>query len=126
MCLFCMTVTLFSGHTTASQIKSDDLPIQTSISPTDITVNNIHGSSNHYVFIKAYLSNNHGKPLSNKEIIFKIDGDPHTYLAITNTNGYALLYYYMFQNTGVYTIKAEFQGDDTSSPSNSESKLTVE
>ena len=120
-----MTVTLFSGYTAASEIKSD-LSIQPTVSSTDLTVNNIHGSSHGYIFIKAYLSDNHGKPLSNKEIIFKIDGDPHTYLAITNTNGYALLYYYIFQNNGAYTIKAEFKGDETSSPSISESKLTVE
>lgn len=99
--------------------------INQNIIPVDLTVNNIHGSLHHYTFIKAYLSDNHGKPISNKEINFKIDGDNHIYIAITNTAGYALLYYYIFQNPGTYTIKADFAGDETYSPSTSTGILTV-
>ncbi len=95
-------------------------------SATDLTVNNIHGLSHRYTFIKAYLTDNHGKPIANKEIIFKVEGDPHTYKAVTNNAGYAVLYYYIFQNAGVYTINAEFEGDETYSKNSCNSRLSVE
>lgn len=94
--------------------------------PTDLTVNNIHGSTHHYTFIKAYLTDNHGKPLSNKIIAFNIEGDSIIYIAVTNTSGYALLYYYIYQSKGTYPIKANFQEDQTYSASTSTSMLTVE
>ena len=119
-----MTLTLCSGHISASQLNY--VKIETSASATDLTVNNIHGASGHYTFLKAYLSDNHGKPISNKEIIFQIEGDPHNYNAVTSSTGHAMLYYYIFQKSGIYTVNAGFQGDETYSASSSTAKLTVE
>ena len=94
--------------------------------PTDLTVNNIHGSTHHYAFIKAYLTDNHGKAIPKKTITFNIEGDSNTYVAETSTSGYALLYYYIYQSSGTYPIKANFQEDPTYSASTSTSMLTVE
>ena len=101
-------------------------PVSSNGIPTDLTVNNIHGSTNHYTFIKAYLTDNHSKPLSNKIIAFNIEGDSNIYIAVTSTNGYALLFYYIYQSKGLYPIKAHFQEDTTYSESASTSMLTVE
>ncbi len=95
------------------------------IQATDLTVNNVHGSNGHYTFLKAYLSDEHGKAVPNKCITFKVDGDPHEYIAVTSINGHALLYYYIPQNPGTYNIKAEFKGDENFSPSVSTGVLTV-
>lgn len=95
------------------------------VQATDLTINNVHGTHGHYTFLKAYLANDQGKPVQNKSIIFKVDGDPNYYIAVTNTNGHALLYYYVSQNQGIYSIKAEFKGDEKFSASKGEGVLTI-
>lgn len=100
--------------------------VQANIIPTDLTVCNVHGAANHYVFIKAFLTDNHGKSLPNKTITFQIEGDPNSYIAVTSNFGTALLYYYTFQTNGVYQIQADFGGDSNYSPSSSNNKLTIE
>jgi hypothetical protein len=92
---------------------------------TDLTVNNVHGSSGHYTFLKAYLADDRGKAVPNKSVTFKVDGDPNEYVAVTSTNGHALLYYYIPQTSGTYNIKAEFKGDEKFSASASTGVLTV-
>jgi hypothetical protein len=121
-----LTITTWSGYSYGSKISSGTGYIETNTGATDITVNNIHGTTNHYTFLKAYLSDNNGKPISNKEIIFKIDGDPHTYITVTSTTGHALIYYYIFQKQGVYMIQADFKGDENYSPGSGAGKLTIE
>ncbi len=100
--------------------------IQTNIVPTDLTVCNVHGTTNHYVFIKAILTDNHGKPIPNRTITFQIEGDPNTYVAVTSNFGSAILYYYASQTNGVYQIHADFDGDSNYSPSSCSNKLTIE
>jgi hypothetical protein len=119
-----MILALCSGHSSAVQINYDNAG--KNLSPTDLTVNNIHGTTGHYTFVKAYLSDNRGKPLSNKEITFQIEGDPHSYTTVTSTSGHALLYYYITMKTGLYMITADFKGDENYSASSSTAKLTVE
>ena len=119
-------ITSWSGYSYGSHVTDGTAHIETNTVATDITVNNIHGTTNHYTFLKAYLSDNHGKPIPNKEIIFKIDGDPHSYLTVTSTTGHALLYYYLFQKPGLYMIQADFQGDENYSASSGVGKLTIE
>jgi hypothetical protein len=121
-----MTLTLAIGHSTSSEIKYSSISDVNNVKSTDLTVNNIHGTTNHYTFVKAYLSDNYGKPVSNKVITFNIEGDPNTYIGITSSSGHALLYYYIFQKTGVYEVHANYQGDETYSPSIGSGKLTVE
>lgn len=60
------------------QVGYSTISAQYNGKPTDLTVNNIHGTTHHYSFIKAYLTNNQGKPLSNKTITFNIQGDANT------------------------------------------------
>lgn len=107
-------------------INLKNMTIPATITPTDLTVCNIHGTINHYTFIKAYLKDSHGKPVCNKTITFKIEGDSNIYVAMTSNAGTALLYYYIFQNNGVYQIQADFIGDDNYSPSTSSNKLTID
>ena len=121
-----MILALSMGNNNFLQSGYSTIPAGTNGIPTDLTVNNIHGSTHHYVFIKAYLTDNHGKPLSNKIIAFNVDGDSNIYIAVTSTSGYALLYYYIYQSSGTYPINAKFQEDQTYSGSTSTSKLTVE
>ena len=121
-----MTFTLSIGHTTSTQIEYSPLSTGNIVKFTDLTVNNIHGIMNHYTFIKAYLTDNYGKPLSNKIINFNIEGDSNTYIAVTSSTGHALLYYYIFQNKGVYEIRANYPGEEAFSASTSSGKLTVE
>lgn len=121
-----MILTLSIGHSTSSQILYTPSSTGNIVKSTDLTVNNIHGTINQYTFIKAYLTDNYGKPISNKIITFNIDGDSNTYIALTSNNGHALLYYYIFQKTGVYEIHANYPGDDTFSESTGSGKLTVE
>lgn len=125
--MFCLGIifTLWSGNIYGAQITHDASTVGADVQATDLTVNNIHGSTGHYTFLKAYLSDDHGKPVVNKAITFKIDGDSHNYVAITSTNGHALLYYYVSQNPGIYSIQAEFPGDETFSASTSTGVLTV-
>jgi len=107
-------------------INLKNLTIPAVMTPTDITVCNIHGTMNHYTFIKAYLRDSRGKPLCNKTITFKIEGDSNIYVVVTSNVGTALLYYYIFQNNGVYQIHVDFIGDDNYSPSSSSNKLTID
>jgi hypothetical protein len=120
-----MVLTLAMGHSMSTQIKNSPMS-PGNIVPSDLTVNNIHGVTKHYTFIKAYLADNYGKPLSNKIIGFNIEGDPSTYIAITSNTGHALLYYYIFQEPGVYEIHANFHGDENYSASTGSGKLTVD
>jgi hypothetical protein len=121
-----MIFTLSTGQSTSSQINYSSLSAGNIVKSTDLTVNNIHGTMNKYTFIKAYLTDNYGKPISNKIITFNIEADPNTYIAVTSNNGHALLYYYIFQKTGVYEIHANYPGDETYSASTGSGKLTVE
>jgi hypothetical protein len=121
-----MIFTLSLGPITGSQINYASLSAENIVKSTDLTVNNIHGTMNKYTFIKAYLTDNHGNPISNKIITLNIEGDPNTYIAVTGNNGHALLYYYIFQKTGVYEIHANYLGDETYSTSTGSGKLTVE
>ncbi|WP_048190302.1 hypothetical protein [Methanobacterium sp. SMA-27] len=117
---------LSMGNNNILQAGYSTVPTGTNGIPTDLTVNNIHGSTHHYAFIKAYLTDNHGKPLSNKIIAFNIDDDSNIYITVTSTSGYALLYYYIYQSSGTYPINAKFQEDQTYSGSTSTSMLTIE
>lgn len=117
-----MTCTLAlgcSGSTVSATVIGEGAQI------TDLTVNNVHGSPGHYTFLKAYLADDHGKALPNKCIIFKVDGDPNDYTAVTSPNGHALLFYLVSQNPGTYSIKAEFKGDEKSAPTTATGVLTV-
>jgi hypothetical protein len=115
----------FTSHSYGYHINYGIFPLKNNVLSTDLTVNNIHGTSNHYTFLNVYLSDYHGKPLSNKEIIYKIDGDPHSYVGVTSITGHAILYYYIFQKQGTYIIKADFLGDEKFSASTSTGMLTV-
>lgn len=120
--MFVVTFTLLlccCGSPVSSVVLENGVP------STDLTVNNVHGSPGHYTFLKAYLSDDHGKALSNRSITFKVDGDPHNYIAVTSTNGHALLFYYVSQNPGTYSIEAEFKGEDKLAPSKDTGVLTV-
>lgn len=95
------------------------------VQATDLTMNNVHGSQGHYTFLRAYLSDDRGKAVPNRSIVFKVDGDPNDYRAVTSSNGHALLFYLVTQNPGTYSIKAEFNGDEKLSPSIDTAVLTV-
>jgi hypothetical protein len=117
--LTCALTLGYCGSHVSAMVSGD------SIQATDLTVNNIHGSTGHYTFLKAYLSDEHGKAVPNKCITFKVDGDPHDYIAVTSPNGHALLYYYIPQNPGTYSIKTEFKGDENFASCVSTGVLTV-
>jgi hypothetical protein len=102
-----------------------NVAVGANVPATDLTVNNVHGSLGHYTFLKAYLADDHGKALPNKSVIFKVDGDPRDYVAVTSTNGHALLFYLVSQKPGTYSIKAEFKGDEKLSPTTATGVLTV-
>jgi hypothetical protein len=76
-------------------------------------------------FQKAYLADDHGKAVPNKSVTFKVDGDSHDYVAVTSTNGHALLFYLVSQKPGTYAIKAEFKGDEKLAPSTATGMLTI-
>jgi len=120
-----MFVTTCALALSCSGSEVSALTIGNSVQATDLTVNNVHGSPGHYTFLKAYLADDHGKAVPNKRVTFKVDGDPHDYVAVTSANGHALLFYLVSQNHGTYSIKAEFKGDEKLSPSTATGVLTI-
>jgi|GEM_PF-2839535 len=123
MLLVGAVLTFAQGYCYGSHVGG--VGVGANIPATDLTVNNVHGSYGHYTFLKAYLSDDRGKAVSNKSITFKVDGDPHDYVAVTSTNGHALLFYYVIHKPGTYSIKAEFKGDEKLAATTATGVLTV-
>ena len=120
-----MFVTTCALATSCSGSEVSAVVLGANVQATDLTVNNAHGSPGHYTFLKAYLADDHGKAVPNKSVTFKIDGDPNDYVAFTSANGHALLFYYVSQKQGTYSVKGEFKGDESFSPSTDTGVLTI-
>ncbi|MFU2191302.1 Ig-like domain repeat protein, partial [Methanobacterium sp. MZD130B] len=107
---------LGTTNTTTLTVKS---------TPTKITITPKEGYWNDTIQITATLTDTHNnKPLQNKEIHFKINGNPIASI-FTNTQGTATLPYQIPLNTGNYPIIVTFTTDQIYTGTTNTTTLTV-
>ena len=93
--------------------------------PTAIVVNPVSGFKGDIVDLTATLTDTlHNIPLAGKSIQFSVNGNI-VGTAITNAQGIATLAYTITQNTGTYTILAEFFEDTIYAGSSNTNTLNV-
>ena len=105
--------------------QSITLTINTSGTPTALTVNSASGFKGNTVNLIATLTDTQNNiPLEGKTIQFKINNTT-VGTAITNTQGIATLPYTITENYGTYTILAQFLEDTIYTASSNTNILTV-
>ena len=92
--------------------------------PTSIVVNPSNGFSGDNVNLVATLKDTNNLPLSGKTIQFSVDGNI-VGQSITEASGTAAYVYTIIQNSGTYTVLAEFLQDDIYASSNNTNNLVV-
>lgn len=92
--------------------------------PTKLNVNHIIGYKGDIVDLIATLTNNHNLPVSGKSILFSVN-NKFVGSAVTNALGIATLPYKIVQNSGTYTVLAEFIEDNNYLASSNTTTLTV-
>lgn len=78
---------------------------------TTLTVDNVIGNKGKTVNLTATLKNQYGNLLAGRTINFLVNG-VNAGSAVTDANGIATKSYYINLNGGMYTIQADFAGDD--------------
>jgi predicted outer membrane repeat protein len=95
------------------------------LAPTTITVNPINGYKGDKINLTANLTDIPSNvPLSGKTVQFSVNGNI-VGTTVTDNNGIATLPYTIIQNTGIYTILAEFTGDTTYAATSNTNTLKV-
>jgi predicted outer membrane repeat protein len=125
------TTTTFTGlQPGVSQILTNvDAQTETTnvniITSTNIIVNPISGFKGDKINLTANLNDTHGNvPVSGKTVRFSVNGNV-VGITVTDSNGIATLPYTIQENSGIYTILAEFTGDTTYTASSNTNTLTV-
>jgi predicted outer membrane repeat protein len=105
-----------------AQTETTNVKINT---PTAIVVNPISGYKGDIVNLIANLTYTDGNvPISGKTVQFSVNGNV-VGTSVTDSNGIATLPYTIQENSGIYTILAEFTGDTTYPASSNTNTLTV-
>ena len=92
--------------------------------PTNIVVDQTTGFKGDKVNLTTTLKDNNGLPLNGKTVNFSVNGTP-VGQGITDASGIATYTYTILQNSGTYTILAEFLQDSIYATSNNTNILTV-
>ena len=111
-----------AGFNTINATTTLNIPLRL---PTALVVNPASGFKGDIVQLVATLTNTHNNiPLNGKTINFFINGI-HVGSILTNLSGVASFAYTITQNTGTYTILAEFLQDSTYTASSNTNTLKV-
>ncbi len=114
----------FTGDTTYTTTNNTNTLTVIS-TPTAITINPINGYKGDTTTLTANLTDTHSNiPISGKTIQFTVNGKIIG-TNETNSNGIATLPYTIQENSGIYTILAEFTGDTTYTTTNNTNTLKV-
>jgi hypothetical protein len=93
--------------------------------PTNIIINPTIGFKGKIINLIAKLTDNNNQPLNGKIINFSID-ETNIGNTVTNTLGIATLSYTITQNSGIYTILAQFLENTIYATSSSSNNLTID
>ena len=91
---------------------------------TTLTVDNVIGNKGATVDLTATLKDQYGNLLAGRTINFLVNG-VNAGSIVTDANGLATKSYYINLNGGMYTIQADFAGDDYYQASSGTGKLKV-
>lgn len=126
--------TYFNGKSTGTSVVSttiDDQTVTTNIiisksskTSTNLTVSPVSGLNGRDVNLTARLTDKDGNVIKGADIKFNINGTL-VGTSKTNSNGIATLNYLITQNSGTYTILAEYLGDAVYVGSSNTGMLTV-
>ena len=112
------TNTTFTGHLSGVSMVSATVDDQTGTTnvninkiSTTITVDPISGLKGKTVNLTATLTDSDGNPVSGTSVQFSVNGT-NVGTANTDNNGIATLPYTILQNSGTYTILANYLGDN--------------
>lgn len=130
-----VSTTTFTGYSPGSslvtarvdnQSVSTDITItQTQATATGVVVNPASGFKGDIINLTATLKDkSNNQPLAGKNVRFKVSGNI-VGTAITNSQGIAILHYKLTQNTGTYTVVAEFVPDSSYFGSSNTNSLQV-
>ena len=130
--------TLIDGHAAsiftanaagAAVVKAtvDDETVQTSITVTKanthLLIGNAAGVNGKFVNLTATLTDENGNPVNSETVNFNVNGNTHS--ATTDASGAATWSYPITENAGIYTVNADFAGDDNYILNSGTGTLTV-
>ena len=130
-----VSTTTFTGYSPGSSLvtaRVDNQSVSTDITitqmqanATGVVVNPASGFKGDIINLTATLKDkSNNQPLAGKNVRFKVSGNI-VGTAITNSQGIATLYYKLTQNTGTYTVVAEFVPDSSYFGSSNTNSLQV-
>ena len=126
------TFTGYSPGTSLVTVKVNNQSASTGIiitqsqaTPTSVVINPVSGFKGDIINLTATLKDiSNNQPIAGKNIRFKVSGNI-VGTAITNSQGIATLHYKLTQNSGTYTIVAEFLPDASNFGSSNTNSLQV-
>jgi len=105
----------------------DDETVQTPITiakaNTNLVVGNAAGVNGKTVNLTATLTDENGSPVDGEIVNFNVNGNTHS--ATTDASGVATWSYIITETAGIYTVNANFAGDDNYILSSGVGSLTV-
>ena len=105
----------------------DDETVQTPITiakvNTNLVVGNVAGVNGKTVNLTATLTDENGNPVDGEIVNFNVNGNTHS--ATTDLSGVATWSYPITETAGIYTVNANFTGDDNYILSSGTGTLTV-